>query len=313
MKRMSISNVNLLYLFMALLLIIVGSLVQSIDVEFGLIATEFILVLLPAVLFAIWTREGMKKIFRLNRLSLSEGILIVSIIFLFYPISITGNMIVINLLDSIGWYRPIPFPSASNANEFAMLLFAVAIGAGICEEFFFRGVVMRAYERYGPKKAILWTAILFGFFHFNIQNLLGPIMLGTLFGYFVYLTDSIYAGVLAHATHNALSVTIGFLSTMNYNESQGVEVIEATSKASGLIANVTTIAIVMLCALAAWRLIMRLKMRSFEKLQMNNDVRLEEANSKDDSMAVGRVTWWEYIPILVVGVVYILFEMLSRR
>ncbi|MBK5252116.1 MAG: CPBP family intramembrane metalloprotease [Peptostreptococcaceae bacterium] len=310
MKRLSISNVNLLYLFMALLLIILGSFVQSIDAESGLIATEFILVLLPAALFAIWTRGGMKKIFRLNRLSLSEGILIVSIIFLFYPISITGNMIVINLLDSIGWYRPIPFPSASNVNEYALLLFAVAISAGICEEFFFRGVVMRAYERYGPKKAIFWTAVLFGFFHFNIQNLLGPIMLGILFGYFVYVTDSIYAGVLAHATHNALSVTIGFLSVMNNNESPGAG---AAAEGSVLIANVATIAIVILCAFVAGGLIRRLKRRSVEKLRMNNDVRLEEAHAEGDSTAMEPVPWWGYIPISIVGVVYVLFEMVSRR
>jgi hypothetical protein len=295
---------------MALLLIIFGSLVQSIDAEFGLIVTEFILVLLPAVLFAIWTREGMKKIFRLNPLSLSEGILIVSIIFLFYPISIMGNMIVINLLDAIGWYRPIPFPSASNTQEYALLLFSVALSAGICEEFFFRGVVMRAYERYGPKKAIFWTAVLFGLFHFNIQNLFGPIILGMLFGYFVYVTDSIYAGVLAHATHNALSVTIGFLSAMNYNESHGVELV---SEGGALIANVATIAIVMLCAFAAWRLIKRLKMRSVEKLKMNNGVILEEEQTGNDSVAIESVPWWGFLPLSVIGLMYVLFEMVSRR
>jgi hypothetical protein len=138
-------------------------------------------------------------------------------------------------------------------------------------------------------------------------------MLGMLFGYFVYVTDSIYAGVLAHATHNALSVTIGFLSAMNYNESQGVDVAETVAEGSPLIANVVTIAIVVLCAFVAWRLVRRLKRRSVEKLQMNNDVRLEEAHTGNDSVVIESFPWWGFLPLSVIGVMYVLFEMVSRR
>jgi len=313
MKRMSISNVNLLYLFMAMILIILGSLMQSMDAEAGLIATEFLLVLLPALLFAIWTRGGLKKIFRLNPLSFTDGIIVVSAIFFFYPVSITGNMIVLNLLDYLGWYRPIPFPSASNAQEYALLLFAVAVSAGICEEFLFRGIVMRAYERYGHKKAILCTAVLFGVFHFNIQNLLGPVMLGILFGYFVYLTDSIYAGILAHATHNALSVSISYLSSMYFEKNLDSESLEVASTGTSLLTTIFTITVVVLCLITIVKLIKHLKRRSIERLKTENNYGQNETIEKANPNEIQDVRWWAFLPLLAIGIIYILFEIVSRR
>lgn len=307
MKRMTISNVNLLYLFMAMLLITIGSLVQSIDAELGLIATEFLLVLMPSVLFAVWTRGGMKEIFRLNPLPLGEGILIVSIAVFFYPVSIMGNLIVINLLDSIGWYRPIPFPTASNAQEYALLIFAVAASAGICEEFMFRGVVMRAYERYGPKKAIFSSAILFGMFHFNLQNLIAPIMLGALFGYYVHITDSIYSGILAHSVHNALSVTVGFLGSMAQNENSGAQAADAASGGGPLMQYLTLAAFMSACLIAAWLLIRRLKRLSSRRLRLHNQNMSEEMET--DTEGVNEPKWWSFLPIAVTGAIYVAFEI----
>ena len=54
------------------------------------------------------------------------------------------------------------------------------------------------------------SAILFGLFHYNLQNLAGPIILGIVFGYLVTITDSIWAGVVAHATNNGVAVLMGF-------------------------------------------------------------------------------------------------------
>ncbi|HKL10063.1 MAG TPA: type II CAAX endopeptidase family protein [Clostridia bacterium] len=309
MKRMTISNVNLLYLFMAVLLITIGSIIQSINAELGLIATEFLLVLMPAVIFAIWTRAGMKKIFRLNPLPFREGILIVLIAIIFYPVSIMGNLIVINLLDSIGWYRPIPFPTASNMQEYALLIFAVAVSAGICEEFLFRGVIMKAYEHYGPKRAILSTAVLFGIFHFNLQNLLSPIMLGALFGYYVYITDSIYSGILAHSFHNALSVTIGFLTSMAQNKSSGAEIADTASTSGPVMQYLSIVVFISGCLIVAWILIKRLKKLSAKRLQIYPSKPDDETGVGFAREEVDPVRWWRFIPIAVTGAIYVLFEI----
>lgn len=70
---------------------------------------------------------------------------------------------------------------------------------------------MRGYEALGRNKAIIISSILFGVFHFNVYNLLGPIVLGLVFGYLVMVTDSLYAGILGHIVNNGFAVSLGFI------------------------------------------------------------------------------------------------------
>ena len=107
-------------------------------------------------------------------------------------------------------------PTASSGLEY-MLLFAVIAGsAGICEEIFFRGVILNAYEsELGRKWGAIFSGVLFGLFHFNPQNLFGPILLGILFAYLVQVTGSIWAGIIAHTANNGIAVTAGYLINLS--------------------------------------------------------------------------------------------------
>jgi hypothetical protein len=88
----------------------------------------------------------------------------------------------------------------------------MAVTPGICEELFFRGMIMNALEgRFGFRFAAILSAVLFGLFHFNLANLLGPIFLGLLFAWLVQVTNSIYAGMIGHAVNNGFAVTISWL------------------------------------------------------------------------------------------------------
>src|SRR5690606_32129033 len=89
----------------------------------------------------------------------------------------------------------------------------IAIAPGICEEVMFRGTISKAYESLGYRKSIIITAILFGIFHFNIMNLVGPIFLGIILGILVYKTNSLYASIIGHAINNGIALSIGFLVT----------------------------------------------------------------------------------------------------
>lgn len=48
-------------------------------------------------------------------------------------------------------------------------------------------------------------------FHFNVQNLLGPIFLGLLFGYLVVETNSLFAGIMGHIVNNGTAVVVAFV------------------------------------------------------------------------------------------------------
>ncbi|WP_054870679.1 type II CAAX endopeptidase family protein [Caloranaerobacter sp. TR13] len=210
-SKLNILGTNLFYLLIGIILLTIGSLVQRWDIYKGLIITEYIIILLPALIYLKIKRQSLRKVLRLNKLSLKQILLIPIIVILSYPIGAFLNLIVMIFLSFFGEVKPPPIPIPNNEIELLKGFFVVALSAGICEEVMFRGLIMKGYEKLGKWKAIIFSAVLFGLFHFNIQNLLGPIFLGLLFGFIVYKTDSLYASMLAHFTNNALALFLGFI------------------------------------------------------------------------------------------------------
>ncbi|MBB6218272.1 hypothetical protein HNQ80_004431 [Anaerosolibacter carboniphilus] len=209
-KGMQVLSVNILYLVVALMLLTVGAFVQYKDVKIGLIITEYILVLLPVILFLKIKGESIKKVLRLKPLRAKHGFLIVLITIFSYPVALFFNLIAMTIMSTFGKLEQLPIPVADNFRDYIILMLIISVSAGICEETFFRGLMMRSYERLGKVNAIVLSAVLFGVFHFNLQNLLGPIVLGLIFGYLVYQTDSLYAGVIGHMANNGFAVTLGY-------------------------------------------------------------------------------------------------------
>ncbi|QXM05576.1 type II CAAX endopeptidase family protein [Crassaminicella indica] len=216
--RIGLLGINILYFITAILLLTVGYYVQSKDIKMGLIITEYILVLLPPIIYIKIKGGSFKKILRLNPLKLKYTWMVMVITILIYPVALFFNLIVMTFLSKLGRIEPPPIPTANNIGEYFVLMLIISMSAGICEEVFFRGLVMRGYERLGQINAIVISAILFGLFHFNLQNFAGPIILGLVFGFLVYRTDSIFAGIIGHMTNNGIAVTLGFI--LNYYNSK---------------------------------------------------------------------------------------------
>ncbi len=240
LRKPTIIEANYFYLFSAFLLLIVGSMAQMWDINKGIIITEYLLILLPTVLYLVVRGFSLKKVLRLNKLSMKQIVLIPIITIFAYPIGIFSNYIMIVFLSLLGKIRPTPVPIPNTGMEYVVGLVIIAISAGICEEVMFRGLIMNSYERLGKWKAIIYSGILFGVFHFNLQNLFGPIFLGILFGYILIRTNSIFATMLAHATNNAVALTIGFLAnkylTLDLqNSSETIEMMNNVPKIAQLI------------------------------------------------------------------------------
>ncbi|WP_432408659.1 CPBP family glutamic-type intramembrane protease [Wukongibacter sp. M2B1] len=217
--KITIMEINVLYLVAALMLITIGAYAQITNIKLGLIITEYILILLPVIIFLKVKGRGIKTFLRFNKIRVKHGLLVVLITLLSYPIAALGNVIVLSILSVLGLeIKPSPVPVADNFGEYIVLFFIVAISAGICEEVFFRGLLLRAYEEKYKTAGIVMTAILFGVFHFNLQNLAAPIVLGLVFGYLVHITDSIYAGIIGHITNNGIAVTLMYGLTVLYKK-----------------------------------------------------------------------------------------------
>ena len=120
------------------------------------------------------------------------------------------NFIGIIVLSKFTQIRPSPVPMPSGLKQYLIGFIVIALTPGICEETMFRGMIMSSYDRLGKRKAIVCSAILFGIFHFNLQNLLGPIYLGILFGVIAYKTNSLFPTIIGHTVNNTIALTIGY-------------------------------------------------------------------------------------------------------
>ncbi len=80
----------------------------------------------------------------------------------------------------------------------------VVILPAVTEELFFRGVMFSALEREGTLPALLLTSAAFAMIHGDLGNLAGPFAAGMIYGYMVYVLDSVWPAVFAHLVNNGL-------------------------------------------------------------------------------------------------------------
>ena len=303
----SIVEGNYFYFFIALLLLFVGSIAQRWDIYKGLLITEYLIILLPTILFIKIRGYSIKKVIRLNRISLKEIVIIPLITICAYPIGIFLNYMGIIILTLIGKVRPSPVPIPENGLEFILGFFVIAITAGICEEVMFRGLIFKSYEGIGAKKAIVISGLLFGLFHFNLQNLLGPAFLGILFGYLLYRSDSIFTTILAHTTNNGIALILSFGATKLLGDinadiaSSGLEEIEDIGKSAEILGLMIWAVILASVSIISGFIIYKL----ISLLPKRNDINKNSYNAKNLKVTKKSRVILGSIPLILVGLLFL--------
>lgn len=227
-KDNSIFHANILYLIGGLLLIFVGSLFQGREIYSGLLITEYILVLIPSLIYISLKRKSFKDTLKLNKITFKQIRYIIAISLFTYPVAVFFNLIILTILSSFGELTQSAAPLPDTLSLYLFSLFVISVTPAICEEVMFRGVIMDAYENLSKRKAIIISAFLFGIYHMNIQNLIGPVLLGIVFGITVYKTNSIFAGMIGHGINNAIALTIGYFASKAEGmmpQTEGAEVV----------------------------------------------------------------------------------------
>lgn len=100
-------------------------------------------------------------------------------------------------------------PEATEGTIHAILTFfygAVyfAVFPGFCEEYLFRGVLLTLMREAGWKTPVILigNALLFGLFHFNLEQFFYTTVLGFVLSAVVLTTNSLYAGIILHMVYN---------------------------------------------------------------------------------------------------------------
>ncbi len=91
-----------------------------------------------------------------------------------------------------------------------VILISMALPA-LCEELFFRGALLPALEPGGFYGAMILSSLMFALVHGTLTNFLAPLCAGMIYCYLTYITDSVWAAVLAHAINNTVTLAIQYL------------------------------------------------------------------------------------------------------
>lgn len=101
----------------------------------------------------------------------------------------------------------------SSPTEFAIAFLVVAIFAGVCEEFFFRGIIQTEFLK-GTNNihvAIWGSAFLFSAIHAQFFGFVPRMLLGGLFGYLYFWSGNLLVPMVAHIFNNGFSLVMIYL------------------------------------------------------------------------------------------------------
>lgn len=222
-------HVCILFSSVIFLFVMLGYRVQQYEFYSGILITEFVLIMLPAVIFLLAYKYNLRYVLRLNRAGFLNYVLVFLIMAFAIPIAGLFNLANLWLVNAVfGKIMVTQIPAAEDLRSLLVNILVIGGSAGICEEFLFRGVIQRGLERFGAAKSILIAAFLFSLTHLDFQKIFGTFMLGALIGFIVYRSNSLYSGIFAHFTNNSLAVLIGFLLTklMNIMKDAGFQMPE---------------------------------------------------------------------------------------
>jgi len=180
--------------------------------EPGLLAAEWLLLFVPAVLFVAVGGYDARRTLSLRGAR--------PLAFLAGALLVAGAVPLVWLL---GWLQtfvlPIPWEllegleelvTADTPGRLAWLLLVLALTPAVCEEVVFRGVLLGGTRSLAPWRIVLLNGIVFGAFHLSFETVirfLPTACLGVVITWAVWRSGSIWVGVLMHLLNNATIVS----------------------------------------------------------------------------------------------------------
>jgi len=194
-----------------------GGILPALLGEGGILLTQIVFLLLPALAFLRAAGGGVSPLLpgaRPSRRQLVGATLLIA-----------GGM---PLAWGLAWMQSLVLPlpegyieamgrmmQVDSPGRLAWLLLLVAITPAVCEEILFRGVVMKGLRSLGAPAAIGISSVIFASFHLSLESafrFLPTLWLGALLGVGVWLSGSVWIGVLMHGLNNGSIVLLGALA-----------------------------------------------------------------------------------------------------
>lgn len=258
---------------------------------FQLVSSQIAL-LLPSVCFFLKYKVPVMEYLHIKPLRIATLLLIVVFTYVSYPLISLCNYVSLyfteNVIDNTMEELLQQYPTI-------ICVIAVAFIPCIVEEIIFRGVLYRAYKQCGIGIAVVFTALLFGLFHMNLNQMSYAVVMGIVLVTLNEVTGSMLGSMLMHFLINATSI----LSASAYYKQYG-NIQAQSEKQSGDVVVLQQLIILSIVSL----FIMAFLLWAMAKLQKRKVKQLQFINEKNEKIFS--------VPLLVVFIICIVILTMSQ-
>jgi uncharacterized protein len=196
---------------------------KNLIILFSMFYSLFSFFIIPTTYLFLYNRNSLRIFWRSNKIRFTPLLLLMITVFTIIPL-MTMLMKLNNGIEFPSWLAELEGyfkDSEENARQLTSallysreskgLIIAILIMAvmpGIVEELFFRGIVQNQLHDIlkNSHHAILVSAFLFSFFHFQFYGFIPRLILGGLLGYIFAWSGNIWYSCTAHVANNLIAV-----------------------------------------------------------------------------------------------------------
>ncbi len=175
--------------------------------------SQFVSVLAIPLIILNAAKCNISSTLRLNKRidAIQMALLVLICIGTFFAAQFINQFAIDGMISVLG--EPAQITSVPTTSNVPQLIFEIVITAilpAVCEEIFFRGLVMRAFERTSPVVAVLASSLIFAIMHANLQQLIYAFLFGLILGTVAIISDSLFASMTVHFTLNLASALLTY-------------------------------------------------------------------------------------------------------
>lgn len=179
---------------------------MTVIVQIGIILT-------PSLLMAIFLTRSLRRALRIHRVQPTHLVAAVLLGFALHPsyqILSAGIGSIYEVGDETQAVLK-AFSGLVTAQPLWAVLLVLAVLPAICEELTFRGFIFGGLLRQGGVlRAIVVSALFFGFMHSVLQQSLSACLMGLVLGLVAWRTGGVLCTVIVHVVNNALTLTMAW-------------------------------------------------------------------------------------------------------
>lgn len=171
------------------------------------------LILTPTLLMAIFLTRSLRRALRIHRAQMSHVFAAILLGFCMHPsYMLLGEGI--QTVYQIGDETKLVLQHFQNlvmSQPLISILMLMAVMPAICEELAFRGFIFGGLLRkQGVMRAIIISALFFGFTHTVLQQSIAASLMGVILGIIAWRTGGVICTIIVHAINNSLSLTLAW-------------------------------------------------------------------------------------------------------